>query len=118
MNIEITDLPDDLVRVALVGRLDSPGVERVELKLTGHTVPRGARTIVDLSGVEFIGSMGLRMLITLARALSRKGGILVLYAPQPLVDEVFTTASLHEIVPVLPDAESAAAAARAAAPKD
>lgn len=111
MKMDIADLPNGLVKVTLDGRLDTPGVESVELKLTGSLVPRAARAIVDLSAVEFVGSMGMRLFITLARALSLKRGVLVLYAPQPLVNEVFTTASLDEIVPVLPDAGSAAAAA-------
>jgi anti-sigma B factor antagonist len=111
MKMEIADLPNGLVQVKLDGRLDTPGVAGIELKLTGHTVARSARTIVDLSGVEFVGSMGIRMFITLARSLSAKGGILVLSAPQPLVNEVFETSSLHEILPILPDAAAAAAAA-------
>lgn len=110
MTMEITNRPDGLVQVRLDGRLDTPGVAAIELKLTGHTVPRAARTIVDLSGVEFLGSMGIRMFITLARALSAKGGALVLYAPQPLVNEVFETSSLHEILPIMPDADAALAA--------
>jgi anti-sigma B factor antagonist len=111
MKMDIQDRPDGLVAVALVGRLDSPGVEAVELGLTAQTVPRGARTIVDLSGVEFVGSMAIRMFITLARSLARNKGRLVLHSPQPLVDQVFETASLHDILAIEPDAASAAAAA-------
>jgi anti-anti-sigma factor len=112
MKMEVVETPDGLVNVTLVGRLDSPGVERVELQLTAHTVPRGARAIVDLSGVEFVGSMAIRMFITLGRALSKREGVLVLYGPQPLVQEVFETAALTEILPIRPDAESAAAIAQ------
>ena len=70
-------------------------------------------TVVDLSGVEFIGSLGLRMFITIARTLSRKHGRLILYAPQPFVAQVLETASLGDIIPVQPDAAAAVAAARA-----
>ena len=47
-----------------------------------------------------------------ARALSRKGGKLVLYGAQPLVAQVFETTSLNQIVPVRSDATAAAAAVR------
>jgi anti-anti-sigma factor len=111
MNMEITEISNGLVSVTLIGRLDSPGVERIELQLTGHVVPRAASTLVDLSGVEFVGSMAIRMFITLARALAKRNAVLLLHSPQPLVYEVFETASLHDIIPVHPDAETAAAAA-------
>jgi anti-anti-sigma factor len=111
MKMDIQDRPDGLVEIALVGRLDSPGVDFVELSLTAQTVPRGARAIIDLSGVEFVGSMAIRMFITLARALGKSNGRLVLHSPQPLVNQVFETASLHDILAIEPDAASAAAAA-------
>jgi anti-anti-sigma regulatory factor len=52
------------------------------------------------------------MFITIARALGRKGGRLVLYGAQPLVAEVLETTSLNDIVPVRADATTAATVAR------
>src|SRR5215468_9724799 len=112
MKMDITE-EDGVVRVVLFGRLDTPGVDAIETRLTGAVCPRGARTVVDLSGVEFIGSLGLRMFITIARALSRRNGKMILYAPQPFVAQVLETASLGDIIPVQPDAASAVAAAKA-----
>ena len=112
MKMEIADTADGLVNVTLVGRLDTLGVQRIEAHLVASLVPRGARTIVDLSRLEFVCSMGLRMFVTIARDLARNNGRLVLYSPQPWVNMVFTTASLHSIIPVRPDAESAAVTAR------
>ncbi len=61
-------------RVVLVGRLDTAGVDVVETRFGAAIVPNGKDTIVDLSGVTFLASMGIRMLISTTRALSRKGG--------------------------------------------
>jgi hypothetical protein len=47
-----------------------------------------------------------------ARALARKQGKMVLYGPQPLVQEVFDTVALGDIIPVQPDAASALTAAQ------
>jgi anti-anti-sigma factor len=113
MKMEIADTADGLVNVALVGRLDTPAVESITPRLTAGIVPRGARAIVDLSRLEFVGSMGLRMFITIARELAQNNGKLVLYSPQPWVNMIFTTASLHSMIDVRPDAAAAAAAARA-----
>ena len=57
--------------------------------------------------------MGLRMFVTIARDLARNNGKLVLYSPQPWVNVIFTTASLHSIIPVRADAASASVTARA-----
>jgi anti-sigma B factor antagonist len=112
MEMEVTQLADDVVNVALVGRLDTSGVGRIETRFTATLVPRGARAVVDLSRVEFVSSMGLRMFIAVGRALARNHGKLVLYAPQPPVNEVFETVSLKDMIPVKPDSPSALAVVR------
>ena len=113
MQLQLGDEVDGVLNLSLVGRLDTPGVDRIETPLTAHLVPRGGPAMIDLSQVTFIGSGGIRMFITIARALGRKGGKLVLYGAQPLVAQVFTTTSLNEIVPVRPDATAAATVVRA-----
>jgi len=112
MHMQLGDAGEGILNVLLVGRLDTPGVDSVETQLTAHLVPRGARAIVDLSQVAFLGSGGIRMFITIARALSRRGGKLVLYGAQPLVAEVLETTSLNDIIPVRADATAAATVAR------
>jgi anti-anti-sigma factor len=113
MQMQLIDAGEGILNVSLVGRLDTPGVDQIETQLTAHLVPRAARALIDLSQVEFIGSGGIRMFITIARALGRKGGKLVLYGAQPPVAQVFATTSLNDIVPVRADAAAAAAAVRA-----
>ena len=112
MHIQVSDAGQGVVNVSLVGRLDTPGVDRIEVPLTAHLVPSGARAIVDLSQVAFLGSVGIRMFITIARALGRRGGKLVLYGAQAPVAEVLQATSLAEIIPVHADAAGAAEAAR------
>lgn len=98
--MEISSLAPNQARVALKGRLDTAGVDRIEIKFSAALVPRGLSAIVDLSEVDFVASMGLRMLISVARALSRKDARLVLFAPQEGVKEVFESVSLGDIIPI------------------
>ncbi|MBV8496979.1 MAG: STAS domain-containing protein [Gammaproteobacteria bacterium] len=112
MLLEVRDADGGVLSLSLVGRLDTPGVDSIETPLTAHLVPRAARAMIDLSQIAFIGSAGIRMFITIARALGRRGGKLVLYGAQPLVAQVLETASLDAIVPVRPDAAAAAAVVR------
>jgi anti-anti-sigma factor len=97
----------DVRRVALAGRLDTAGVDVVETRFGAAIVPNGKNTIVDLGEVTFLASMGIRMLISTTRALSRKGGKLVMYGAAPGVKDVIETAALTEIIP-LADNESQA----------
>jgi anti-sigma B factor antagonist len=110
--MEVNELGEDLVNVKLAGRLDTPGVDRIELRFTALLVPSGKSAVVDLSGVQFVASMGIRMFISVARSLRTKKAKLALYAPQELVSEVFENASLRDLLPVCANEAEAVAAVR------
>jgi anti-sigma B factor antagonist len=112
MQLQVGDAGDGVLNIALIGRLDTPGVDRIEAQLTAHLVRRGTRATIDLSQVAFISSAGIRMFITLARALDRNAGRMVLYGAQPPVAQVFKTVSLNNIVAVRADASAAEAVVR------
>jgi anti-anti-sigma factor len=101
--MEISEIGDNRVKVTLKGRLDTPGVDRIEGRFVAHLVPRRRHAIVDLSQVEFITSLGLRMFISTARTLSRDRAQLVLFAPQEPVREVFDSVSLGDLIPICAD---------------
>jgi anti-sigma B factor antagonist len=96
-------------RVALTGRLDIVGAEKIALPLATLA---GAKQglIVDMSGVSFIASIGIRHLVSAAKALSRRKGLLVLLNPTEMVAEVLTSSGLTNLLPIMrSDAEAAAA---------
>jgi len=102
MEVEVA-LADNVARVKLRGRLDTHGVDQIETKFTASIVPGGRNAVVDLSEVAFILSMGLRMFIAVAKALKRHGGKMALFAPQAQVSDVFASAALSAVVPVVRD---------------
>ena len=96
-------------RVALTGRLDIVGAEVIALPLATLA---GAKQglIVDMSGVSFIASIGIRHLVSAAKALSRRNGRLVLLNPSEMVAEVLTTSGLTNLLPIVrSDSEAVAA---------
>jgi anti-sigma B factor antagonist len=93
---------DDVTRVRLDGRLDAAGADAVGVKLTAAVVAPGRDVVVDLAGVTFVASLGLRLLISLARGVAGKGRHLALYGAQPLVQDVLDGAAIDQIVPVVP----------------
>ena len=93
----------NIARVKLRGRLDTPGVDKVEAQFTSAVVPDGKNTVVDLRDVSFVASIGLRMLIGIAKQLRRRNARMVLFAPQAVVNEVFHAVLLREIMPIVAD---------------
>lgn len=107
MEMEVIELDGKAIKIALRGRLDTAGVDQIETRFSASIVPGGNQTIVDLSEVSFIASMGLRMFITVARSASKRGGKLVLLSPQAMVNEVFANAALADIIPIVFNTEDA-----------
>ena len=101
--------------VRLVGTLDIDGVRAVELKFTASTASRRTHAIVDLSQVTFIASLGMGMLVGVARALGAGKHRLVLLAPQPQVATALRTARLDSLMPIAADLDTAHALVGAAA---
>lgn len=90
----------DIRKITLKGRLDTAGVDLIETRFGAVIVPAGKNTVVDISEVTFLASMGIRMLITTTRSLSRKGCKLALYNATPAVSEVIETVALTDIIPL------------------
>lgn len=84
------------------GRFDSLGAaafERAVAGLPGQTL----RVAVDLSGVDYLSSAGIRGLLTPHKALSARGGGLVLCAPAAFVRQVLEQAGLLAVFPLAED---------------
>jgi len=99
VKMSVSELDGPVTLVRLDGKLDAPGAEQIGVQFTAAVAARGRNAIVDLSEVGFIASMGLRLLISTARALSLKGGSLVLFGATPMVQGVFDDAALDQIIP-------------------
>ena len=100
MDIDTYGLPGPVTGVRLTGRLDAAGADAIGLRFTAAvaTAPRPA--VVDLSGVSFVASLGLRLLISTARGLGAKGHKMALFGAQPLVLEVLEDAAIDQIIPL------------------
>lgn len=98
MQIAIED-SGSTARVVLTGRLDISGADVVALPLATLS---GAKDtlLVDMAGVSFIASIGLRHLLAAAQAVGRRGGRLALIDPSAAVREVITTSGLSDLLPI------------------
>lgn len=101
MDMTVTEIEGPVTCVRLTGRLDAPGADKIGLRFTAAVASQGRPAIVDLSGVSFIASLGLRMLISTARSLALKGGKLVLFGATEMVQGVFDDAAMDQIMPIV-----------------
>ncbi len=112
MKMDIVELGPELNRVVLDGRLDAAGTGAVELRFTASIAPVDRNAIIDLGAVPFVSSLGIRLLLTVARTLQRRGRKLVLMNPQPSVMTVFETVALGTLIPIASDEAEATALAQ------
>ena len=114
--MDISELDDRVVRVTFKGRLDTQGVGDVESRFLASLVEGTAHAIVNLSDVEFVASMGIRMLVSAAQRLRKRQAALALYGAPERVNQVFGVVSLQKIIPVCgTEAEALAAVTRSPA---
>jgi stage II sporulation protein AA (anti-sigma F factor antagonist) len=77
--------------------VDSVSSAELESALVAHLGADGRQLVVDLAGVEYISSAGLRVLLMLAKKLQGTGGRLVLCAMPESVRLVFELAGFLPI---------------------
>jgi anti-anti-sigma factor len=100
MEITISDFGGLGKRVSLVGRLDIPGAGKVDMPLK-EIADSNTNIVVDMGGVDFIASLGMRSLVLAAKTLHRNAGTLVLLNPTPLVADALTKAGLQTLLPMV-----------------
>ena len=109
MEITVEDVAGGITKVMLRGRFDTTGAVLVELPFN-KIVTEKSRVMVDLSGVNFLTSYAIRVLLIGAKIAHGKGGRLVLLCPDNNVAKVLRTARADALIP-LHQSESAATAA-------
>lgn len=110
MRLATEELEGNILRVSLAGRMDISGIDAIGVPFAALAATDNRRVIVDLSGVDFLASIGIRAILQNARAHRMRGGAMVLLAPRPLIEEVLQAAGVSNVVPIAPDLESARAA--------
>lgn len=110
MQFETSLLSDHIQVVKLAGRLDLKGTNEINDTFSFTVGLEPAPTIVDMSEVVFLASIGIRMLISAARAKANRGSKMVLANPVPLVKEALTTAGFDALIPTFNTVDEAKAA--------
>lgn len=105
----VSEKNGDVRIVSVMGQINSGNAAEVQAQLLAQLSPEDAACVLDLNGVDYISSAGLRVVLMLAKHQKQKSSPLVLCRLQPNVHEVFDVSGFLAILTVTPDRASALA---------
>ena len=98
MTYEITSPSPDLI-VAVQGRLDTLTSPKLESELE-PSLAKATTLVLDLAGVDYLSSAGLRLLLTYQKRFKKEGGSFKLRNIQPGVMEILRMTGFLKILSV------------------
>ena len=110
MELHYSETDYGIRMIRLTGKLDHVGVAQIEDQFADHCAGENVRVIVDLAGVNFLTSIGIRLLLLSGKSVTGHGGKMVLLNPMDLVKEELLLTGIDETVPVYADLDQALAA--------
>jgi anti-anti-sigma factor len=94
---------DDRATVFLRGELDMAGVDRLKLAIDQAEDPPSGLLVLDLSGLDFIDSTGLEVLLHTARRAHESGGRLIVARPSRYVRRLLEMTAIDQTLDVVED---------------
>lgn len=94
---------------APTGRIDASNAATCEQELTALMESQGPSVIIDLGGLSYISSAGLRVLLVGAKAARLKGGKAVICSAPATIAEVLKMSGFDKVLPLLADRAAAQA---------
>lgn len=88
----------DTTIIAVTGRVDTTTAPELE---TGLKLDGGEKLTLDLSGVPYMSSAGLRCLLTVQKTLMAGGGAMTVTGVQPAVKEVLEITGFDSILTIV-----------------
>ncbi|HEX9712963.1 MAG TPA: STAS domain-containing protein [Actinomycetota bacterium] len=97
MSLDVTTTRDaDGVQVALTGEFDISEAPKVERELRAIEQEDPARIVIDLRGLSFMDSSGLRIIVSAHQRLATEGRRLYLIPGPAPIQRIFTVTRLDE----------------------
>lgn len=97
----------DVVVASLNGRMDAVSAPQFDAWLSERLQASQNKIVLDMSGLEYISSAGLRSLLAAAKQLKAVGGTVVLSSISGTVEEVFRMSGFLAIFKVSPSTSEA-----------
>jgi anti-sigma B factor antagonist len=116
--VELTERrAGNTIVLAPAGRIDMSTAEQFRERLIPliASTEAGAAVVLDFSGVDYISSAGLRVLMLAAKEARSSGSLIAVAALQPLVNEIFQISRFDKVLPCHAGVNEALAAVQPAA---
>jgi anti-sigma B factor antagonist len=107
MEIQYSELNNSIGLIKLSGKLDIVGAGQIETRFAGYCAGEKTRVVVDLSQVDFLASIGIRLFVLTAKSIASRDGRMVLLHPTPDVQQVLEITGIPSIIPIYSNLESA-----------
>jgi len=111
-------LYDSALVLAPTGRLDHDNCEAFREELAPHlarSAKNGMSIVLDLSGLEYVSSAGLRCFMLAAKQAKAQHSRIIIASMQPVVAEIFQIARFNLVFEAYPKVRDALAALSPAA---
>jgi len=95
------------VVLKVTGRVDLSNADEFKDKMTAALGSATCGLVVDLGGVDYISSAGLRSLMIVFKASKAAGKQFAITSLQPLLMEIFTISRFHLVFPLFDTARAA-----------
>lgn len=99
MEFDVSMVDEGIKRIRLGGRLDMKSTLLIDSRFSAEVMSGVPRILVDLSGVDFLASIGIRLLVVSAKTVSGRGGRLALCCPQPTVAKTLAITGIDTLIP-------------------
>ncbi|HZI84476.1 MAG TPA: STAS domain-containing protein [Casimicrobiaceae bacterium] len=100
----------DVVVASPSGQIDHANAERLQQALApmlDRPAPGTAALVLDFADVEYISSMGLRVLMVAAKQLRARSMRIAVTSLRPVVKEIFDIARFNHVTEVFPSVRAA-----------
>ncbi len=102
-----TTIQDGVSVTKISGRMDATTVALFSEECQKLLDSGAGRFIIDLGGLEYISSAGLRGILTMGKACKAKGAALAFCSMQSMVADMFKRSGFTSILNVFPSLEEA-----------
>jgi anti-anti-sigma factor len=110
MQMQVIERTDAITHVHLSGSLDIGGAGEIDMKFQAVVASTRQHALVDMTDVDFMSSLGMRMFVESAKALRRTKHKLVLFGLTPNVKLALNHARLEQIMVLVGSLDEAMAA--------
>ena len=89
------------------GRLDASTIPAIESEMMRQVTSPKEYVLVDLSNLEFIASLGIRLLLESAKTVKFKNAKMALLNPQGMVKKILFSSGVDKLMPIAENEEEA-----------